>query len=176
MRIIIFILAIITVILFIVFLFIPGARTFPFLRPLPNAPTPIPVSPSVTSLRVVEILPKNLPNQVFFPVQEFNIEFNAQVLPENVQYSITPDAQMRIRQGSRDNIVIISPQTVWKPGESTLTIGAGTKSTKGLLLQQPVSYTFTSNFPENPVEEKQGAGSYPPQEVIDRLKAQYSNQ
>lgn len=171
-KIVIAVLLIIIVILTIS-LFVNTAGNRSLLPRSPLSPTTVPV---ITSLQVVQILPSNRSNQVLFPIQEFTIVFNTPVDAASVKYEVSPEVKTRIRQGDTASSVIIAPQTVWTPGKTTITIRSGTTAVNNLTLKAPRSVTFTSDFPENPVEEKEGPGGYPPPEVIEHMKQQYLNQ
>lgn len=121
---------------------------FPF-----GSPT---LPPLKGGLSVSNVFPAHNTSEQFLPIQQVEIAFNLPVELAQFSYEISPNAQTKtgIKPDSNTTIVI-SPDPIWHPGITTITILPNTTSINGLSLQKPFVYKINTAFPKNPPYESE---------------------
>jgi len=126
-----------------------GPTTAP--SPSPTTSTPLPSitpTPLPTELRVISALPEDQ-NKPYLPIQKITLVFNDTVTPEGVFLETNPRTDIEVLQGESNTLFVV-PSTVWREGETDITVLQTSRSTSGKALLSPYTYTIKSEIPEGP--------------------------
>lgn len=135
--------------------FSPAPYRPPLSSPSPTL-TPTTTPASTKTLKLEAISPTEDTNQVYFPIKQISFTFNQPIVPASFVIETTPNVQTIIDLNPNDSrTAIITPQTGWEEGITTITI-KDASSTSGNKLDKPVVYKIKTEYPKNPPPDSPG--------------------
>lgn len=133
------------VLLFIFFGTIPNTQ----VTPPQISPTSMPrvINPGQKEVTVVRTFPEQS-NEIFLPIQQVEIAFSQEISADNLLVTVSPEVIVKVGNSRIDpNIIIISPDPVWKEGLTEIIIN--TKSSTDVILEKVLVYRINTAFPKN---------------------------
>lgn len=117
----------------------------------PTIPTP---TEKIEKINLINIIPPSNPSGNYLPIVQVEMTFNTKVNPRQLYYQVNPQVKTKVdpKPGS-DNTLILSPEIIWQPGLTTITILPQTTSEDGRTLGQSFIYQLNTAFPKTPDEE-----------------------
>ncbi len=149
-------LIIVSVIFMLIFLInIRQNRTATIQNQTPfQTPTLVPsTTPGENELIVVSELPAEDSDASFLPIQKVTLQFNDEILPEDLTIEISPPTEVNVIRGSNNNQVFIIPKTLWANGRTYITLLQATSSVSGKRLLRPYTYSIVTSIPTLSPEE-----------------------
>ncbi|KKR80370.1 MAG: hypothetical protein UU73_C0002G0108 [Candidatus Daviesbacteria bacterium GW2011_GWA1_41_61] len=113
--------------------------------------TPSPTKAQLPKFNLLEIKPKEDTSQSYLPITQIEFSFNAKVNPQKFYYQVSPEVKTKVDiKPETDNILILSPEIIWQPGITTITVLPHTTSNDGKALGQSFTYQINTAFPKTP--------------------------
>lgn len=124
----------------------------PIYTPQPTSST---LPPQPDNLYILKVSPEENIATKYLPITRIDFTFSSQIKPENFHYTVSPQVKTLVKEDS-NNTIILSPETSWKEGITTITILTSTKTSDGKFLQTPFIYKINTAIPELPPADAKG--------------------
>lgn len=121
-----------------------------------TAPSPTSSPVNKEPLKLIKINPPEDTTQTYFPIKQIFFTFNQTVDYKTVVAESSPDAKVVASLDPDDpNTIVLSPERIWQPGITTITIKSAT-SLNGGTLNEIITYKINTQFPDNPPADSPG--------------------
>ncbi len=99
----------------------------------------------------IQLITTNPPDQSqdIDPIMQISFSFSSPMNEKRFFYKTTPATPTFIH--TKENAVVITPQTTWSIGENTITVYEASESTEGTKLSTPFQFTFQVSEPPEPI-------------------------
>lgn len=108
--------------------------------------------PTTQGFEIISFTPEQQ-EAALFPDQPIEILFSQSVSKEGVKIEVQPPVEYYFTQGEEKNKLVLYPKTIWKNGETKITILTETISYSGTHLNTPRYYTFRTALPSSPAHQ-----------------------